>query len=96
MSKSLRNISKNKINILVIFSLWFIQVFYRKYFKSWKAKRDFKKYNKITICSFYPTCSEYGILALKKYGFIKGCYLTIKRIKRCNTYKHKNSCIDYP
>ncbi|HZK00157.1 MAG TPA: membrane protein insertion efficiency factor YidD [Tissierellaceae bacterium] len=35
-------------------------------------------------CRFYPTCSQYSLLAYKKYGFIKGSYLTIKRILRCN------------
>ena len=35
-------------------------------------------------CRFYPTCSNYSIEALNKYGFIKGWYLSIKRILRCN------------
>lgn len=34
-------------------------------------------------CRFVPTCSEYGIIALQKYGFLKGSKLTIKRILRC-------------
>ena len=34
-------------------------------------------------CRFYPTCSQYGITALKRFGFIKGSYLTIRRIIRC-------------
>ena len=34
-------------------------------------------------CRFYPSCSEYGLIAFKRFGFIKGCYLTIKRISRC-------------
>ncbi|MFY9213143.1 MAG: membrane protein insertion efficiency factor YidD [Tissierellaceae bacterium] len=37
-------------------------------------------------CRFYPTCSEYSLLAYKKYGFIKGTYLTIRRILRCNPF----------
>lgn len=36
-----------------------------------------------SCCRFVPTCSEYGIIALKKYGFLKGLKLTIKRILRC-------------
>jgi len=39
-----------------------------------------------TSCRYTPTCSEYGILALKKYGPFKGTYLTIKRILRCNPW----------
>jgi putative membrane protein insertion efficiency factor len=34
-------------------------------------------------CRFVPTCSEYGIIAFKKHGFMKGLVLTIKRISRC-------------
>jgi putative membrane protein insertion efficiency factor len=40
-------------------------------------------------CRFTPTCSEYGILAIKKYGALKGGWLTLKRIGRCNPWgKH--------
>ena len=35
-------------------------------------------------CRHTPTCSEYGIIALKKYGVFKGTYLTAKRIIKCN------------
>ena len=35
-------------------------------------------------CRHTPTCSEYGIIALKKYGAFKGTYLTAKRIIKCN------------
>jgi len=35
-------------------------------------------------CKFYPTCSEYAIEAINKYGSFKGCYLAIKRILKCN------------
>lgn len=35
-------------------------------------------------CKFIPTCSNYGIDAIKEYGSIKGTFLTIKRIIRCN------------
>jgi uncharacterized protein len=34
-------------------------------------------------CRFIPTCSEYGITALKRFGFFKGLYLTVRRILRC-------------
>ena len=34
-------------------------------------------------CRFTPTCSQYTLEALKKYGFFKGIVLGIKRISRC-------------
>ena len=37
-------------------------------------------------CKFHPTCSEYTKQAIQKYGFIKGSFLGIKRIIRCNPF----------
>ena len=37
-----------------------------------------------SMCKFTPTCSNYGIEAIKEYGSIKGSILTVKRILRCN------------
>lgn len=37
-------------------------------------------------CKFIPTCSEYGIEAITKYGALKGSLLTIGRIIRCNPF----------
>lgn len=37
-------------------------------------------------CRFEPSCSNYGIEALKKYGFFKGSFLTIKRILKCHPW----------
>ncbi|NLY46374.1 MAG: membrane protein insertion efficiency factor YidD [Tissierella sp.] len=39
-------------------------------------------------CRFYPTCSQYSLEAYSKYRFLKGTYLTISRILRCNPF-HK-------
>lgn len=39
-----------------------------------------------SACRYSPTCSAYGIEALKKHGAIKGSVLTIKRILRCNPW----------
>lgn len=46
-------------------------------------------------CRFYPTCSQYAILAIEKYGVSKGIKLTIKRLYRCRP-DNLDSCIDYP
>ena len=35
-------------------------------------------------CKYYPSCSEYTKQAIEKYGAIKGMWLGIKRILRCN------------
>lgn len=37
-------------------------------------------------CRFEPTCSVYSMHAIKKYGFIKGTYLSIWRVVRCNPF----------
>lgn len=37
-------------------------------------------------CRFTPTCSQYAIEALRKYGPVKGLWLSIKRIIRCNPW----------
>lgn len=37
-------------------------------------------------CRFTPTCSHYGIEALKKYGPVKGLWLTVKRISKCHPW----------
>jgi len=35
-------------------------------------------------CRFYPTCSEYAMGAINKYGVLKGSIKSIYRILRCN------------
>lgn len=35
-------------------------------------------------CRFYPTCSAYAYEAVRRFGALKGGYLSIKRILRCN------------
>ncbi|MBQ7791451.1 MAG: membrane protein insertion efficiency factor YidD [Rikenellaceae bacterium] len=37
-------------------------------------------------CRYTPTCSQYAIEALRKYGPIKGSWLTIKRLSRCHPW----------
>jgi putative membrane protein insertion efficiency factor len=37
-------------------------------------------------CRFNPTCSQYGLEAVEKYGAVKGGWLTLKRLLRCNPF----------
>lgn len=53
--------------------------FYKKHISIFFEKNGVK-------CKFYPTCSEYAIQAIDKYGTIKGLFLSIKRIIRCNPF----------
>ena len=52
---------------------------YRKYISPMK---------RMPSCRYIPTCSQYAIEALLKYGPLKGSYLAIRRILRCNHF-HK-------
>jgi len=51
--------------------------FYRKYISGLKP---------YPTCKFTPTCSEYGLEAIEKYGAFKGGLLAIWRILRCNPF----------
>ena len=49
--------------------------------------KTYKKYISPLLgehCRFYPTCSEYMVEAIDKYGTLKGVYLGTKRLLRCN------------
>lgn len=37
-------------------------------------------------CRFYPTCSQYALEAVTKYGALKGGWMSLKRICRCNPW----------
>ena len=52
---------------------------YQKHISTWLENRGVK-------CKFYPTCSEYTKLAIQKYGILKGCWLGILRIFKCNPF----------
>ena len=56
--------------------LWMIR-FYRKYLSK------MKRYN---TCKYYPTCSQYALEAIEKYGALKGGVLAIWRVLRCNPF----------
>lgn len=37
-------------------------------------------------CRFVPTCSEYALEAIQKYGPVKGSWLAVKRISKCHPF----------
>jgi len=37
-------------------------------------------------CRFFPTCSDYAIEAIGRYGAIKGSYLAARRVLRCHPW----------
>ena len=45
-------------------------------------------------CRYYPTCSSYAIMAVEKYGVLKGSLKALWRILRCNPWSKGG--IDYP
>lgn len=51
--------------------------FYQKYFSGMKT---------YSTCIYFPTCSQYAIEALEKYGAFKGGLLAVWRILRCNPF----------
>ena len=64
-----------KISQLLAFPFILLIKFYRLFISPFLGRN----------CIYSPTCSEYGLLALKKYGVFKGVYLTARRILRCNS-----------
>lgn len=54
-----------------------------------------KKENHVCTCIFYPSCSNYAIMALKKYNVFRSLYLILKRIYRCDSSRNIGG-IDFP
>ncbi len=42
---------------------------------------------RVPTCIYTPTCSQYAIEAIEKYGSIKGTYLAVRRILRCHPFR---------
>ena len=54
-----------------------------------KLVRLYQKYispPRPTCCRYIPTCSQYAIEALEKYGALKGSWLALKRFSRCHPF----------
>ncbi|MBQ6569851.1 MAG: membrane protein insertion efficiency factor YidD [Clostridia bacterium] len=56
--------------------IWLIKL-YRKHLSHLK---------RAPTCKFYPTCSQYALEAVERFGAFKGSLLAIWRILRCNPF----------
>lgn len=54
-------------------------IWYQKNISVWLESKNIK-------CKYYPTCSEYTKQAIEKYGALKGSFLGIWRILKCNPF----------
>ena len=70
------HMQKEKLEIDMKKLFLFIIKFYRKYISPMKS----------TKCPYIPSCSEYGMEAIEKYGALKGGALALWRIIRCNPF----------
>jgi len=68
---------------VVIFPIRLYQIFISPVLSKWVS------------CKFYPSCSQYSILCIRKYGAFEGINKTVKRLSKCNKY-NLDSCIDFP
>lgn len=50
--------------------------FYRRWISPWKP----------ACCRYDPTCSKYALVALERFGIVKGSWLTLRRIARCHPF----------
>ncbi len=65
--------------------IWMIR-FYRKYISPAFPP----------CCRFIPTCSQYALEAIEKYGALKGGWLALKRIMKCQPFHRQKSIVYDP
>lgn len=66
----------NELEIDMKKFLIYLIKFYKKYISPMKS----------TKCPYIPSCSEYGLEAVEKYGALKGSLFALWRIIRCNPF----------
>jgi len=73
--------------MITFYSKIFIIKIIKFYQKTFSPDHGFFKYkHPYGYCRFSPSCSEYAIKAIEKYGIIKGTVKAIWRILRCNPW----------
>jgi len=66
----------------------FLKLIIRFYQKIFSPRKGILKvfFPEFFGCRFFPTCSEYALEAIEKYGALKGCFLAAKRVLRCHPF----------
>ncbi len=82
LKKKYKEAKNNKNEIEMAFSSLFLV--YKTFFSS----------QDLSVCTFTPSCSEFGILAVKQFGVVKGGIMTMDRLSRCNGLSPENYEID--
>ena len=49
-------------------------------------RKFFSKLKPFPTCRYLPTCSQYAVEAIEKYGVFKGGFLALKRILKCHPF----------
>ena len=62
-----------------------VLIFLVKFYRKWISPMH------RPCCRYIPTCSQYALQALEKYGALKGGWLALRRILRCNPIDDKAS-----
>ena len=70
-------LKRNRSDLMVAKILIWLVRFYQKYLSPLKVR---------THCIYVPTCSQYALEAIQKYGALKGTWLACKRILRCHPF----------
>ncbi len=81
--------SKNNgfFNFFNFYSVYILILFIKFYQKTLSLDHGLLKiFRPYGSCRYSPTCSDYAIQALNKYGLIKGCAKSFWRILRCNPW----------
>lgn len=65
----------------------------RPYHPSWWVLRAIRGYQRFVSpflqnsCRYLPTCSEYAVTAISRYGFVRGGWMAVRRISRCHPFR---------